>query len=119
MSLFQNSHTVFSYVATTGEVVIISCVVLVGLFALQHRGTHKVAFLFAPIVIIWLLSIAVIGVYNTIHWNHQIYRAFSPHYIVKFFKLTGKDGWISLGGILLSITGNFLLSSLLFHTNIY
>jgi KUP system potassium uptake protein len=87
------------------EVVIISCVVLVGLFALQHRGTHKVAFLFAPIVIIWLLCIAVIGVYNTIHWNRQIYRALSPHYIVKFFKLTGRDGWISLGGILLSITG--------------
>jgi len=87
------------------EVVIISCVVLVGLFALQHRGTHKVAFLFAPIVIIWLICIAVVGVYNTIRWNHQIYRALSPHYIVKFFQLTGRDGWISLGGILLSITG--------------
>jgi KUP system potassium uptake protein len=119
MSLFQNSHAVISYAAATGEVVIISCVVLVGLFALQHRGTHKVAFLFAPIVIIWLLCIAVIGVYNTIHWNHRIYQALSPHYIVKFFKLTGKDGWISLGGILLSITGDFLISFLLFLTSIY
>ncbi|KAJ4775828.1 Potassium transporter [Rhynchospora pubera] len=87
------------------EVVIISCVVLVGLFALQHRGTHKVAFLFAPIVILWLLCIAILGVYNTFRWNRQIYRALSPYYIVKFFRLTGKDGWISLGGILLSITG--------------
>lgn len=90
-----------------GEVVIIACVVLVGLFALQHCGTQKVAFLFAPVVIIWLLSIGVIGLYNVIHWNRRIYHAISPYYIYKFFKYTGKDGWISLGGILLSITGMF------------
>ncbi|XP_058084386.1 potassium transporter 7-like [Magnolia sinica] len=88
-----------------GMVVIIACVVLVGLFALQHYGTHKVAFLFAPIVIIWLISIAVIGMYNIIHWNPRVFRALSPHYIFKFFKETGKDGWISLGGIILCITG--------------
>ncbi|XP_073003878.1 probable potassium transporter 2 [Typha latifolia] len=88
-----------------GTVVIISCIVLIGLFALQHRGTQKVAFLFAPVVIIWLLCIAAVGVYNIIHWNPRIYHALSPYYVVKFFKTTGKDGWISLGGILLSITG--------------
>lgn len=85
--------------------VIVSCFVLVGLFALQHKGTQRVAFMFAPIVIIWLLCIGIIGVYNVIHWNHRIYQALSPHYVVKFFKKTGKDGWISLGGLLLSITG--------------
>ncbi|KAL0927880.1 hypothetical protein M5K25_002101 [Dendrobium thyrsiflorum] len=87
-------------------VVIISCIVLVGLFALQHRGTHRVAFLFAPIVIIWLLCIGLIGLYNIIHWNPRIYLALSPSYIIKFFKVTGKDGWLSLGGILLCITGS-------------
>lgn len=87
--------------------VIIACIVLVGLFALQHRGTHKVAFMFAPVVIIWLLCIGMIGLYNTIYWNPRICRAFSPHYVFKFFKKTGKDGWISLGGILLSITGGW------------
>ncbi|KAJ0977691.1 hypothetical protein J5N97_013165 [Dioscorea zingiberensis] len=88
-----------------GAVVIIACIVLVGLFALQHRGTQKVAFMFAPVVILWLLCIGVIGLYNIIHWNPSIYHALSPVYIYKFFKRTGKDGWISLGGILLSITG--------------
>jgi KUP system potassium uptake protein len=83
----------------------------VGLFALQHRGTHKLSLFFAPIVILWLFCIAVIGVYNMMHWNSQIYRAISPHYIIKFFKLTGKDGWFSLGGVLLSITGNFCVAS--------
>lgn len=88
-----------------GAVVIIACVVLVGLFALQHRGTHKVAFIFAPVVIIWLLCIAAIGVYNTVHWNPRVFHALSPYYIYKFFKVTGKDGWMSLGGILLCTTG--------------
>ncbi|XP_052163597.1 potassium transporter 7 [Oryza glaberrima] len=88
-----------------GWVVFIACVVLVGLFALQHRGTHRVAFMFAPIVVVWLLSIGVIGLYNIIHWNHRIFLALSPHYVIKFFKMTGKDGWLSLGGVLLAITG--------------
>ncbi|THU66012.1 hypothetical protein C4D60_Mb05t09730 [Musa balbisiana] len=88
-----------------GEVVLVACLVLVGLFSLQHRGTQRVAFMFAPIVIIWLLCIGVIGLYNTIHWNPKIYHALSPLYIIKFFQQTGKDGWISLGGVLLSITG--------------
>ncbi|KAL3731066.1 hypothetical protein ACJRO7_028005 [Eucalyptus globulus] len=90
---------------TDDELLLIACVILVGLFALQHFGTHRVAFMFAPIVIIWLISIFIIGVYNTIRWNPRIIQAISPYYIIKFFSETGKDGWISLGGILLSITG--------------
>ncbi|XP_043704889.1 potassium transporter 4-like [Telopea speciosissima] len=90
---------------TDSEMILIACIILVGLFALQHCGTHKVAFMFAPIVIIWLISIFSIGLYNTIHWNPRILSAISPYYIIKFFRETGKDGWISLGGILLSITG--------------
>ncbi|XP_044978276.1 probable potassium transporter 2 [Hordeum vulgare subsp. vulgare] len=88
------------------SVVLLSCIVLVGLFSLQHRGTHKVAFMFAPIVIIWLLCIGGIGLYNIVHWNPKIYQAISPYYIVKFFRTTGTDGWIALGGILLSMTGS-------------
>ncbi|KAK1311418.1 Potassium transporter 4 [Acorus calamus] len=90
---------------TGDQVLLMSCVVLVGLFALQHCGTRRVAFLFAPVVIIWLFCIFSIGIYNTIHWNPKILRALSPYYIYKFFRITGKDGWISLGGVLLCITG--------------
>ncbi|KAK8302427.1 hypothetical protein V6Z11_D04G085300 [Gossypium hirsutum] len=89
----------------SGEIVVLACVILVGLFALQHFGTRRVAFMFAPIVIIWLVSIFSIGLYNIIFWNPKIVRAISPYYIIKFFRETGKDGWFSLGGILLSVTG--------------
>lgn len=90
---------------TDAEVLLIVCAILVGLFALQHFGTHKVAFLFAPVVVLWLISIFAIGLYNTLYWNPRIVSALSPHYIVKFFRRTGKDGWISMGGVLLAITG--------------
>jgi KUP system potassium uptake protein len=64
-----------------------------------------VAFIFAPIVIAWLLCICAVGIYNVVHWNTRVLRALSPYYAYKFFRNTGKDGWISLGGIVLCITG--------------
>ncbi|XP_047337566.1 potassium transporter 7-like [Impatiens glandulifera] len=99
----------------SGWIVFISCAILVGLFAMQHRGTFRVAFLFAPIVLLWLLVIAALGLYNVIKWNPKIYLAFSPVYIYKFFKETGLDGWLSLGGIILCITGSGAMFTNLGH----
>ncbi|RCV25454.1 hypothetical protein SETIT_5G168000v2 [Setaria italica] len=96
---------VHSSALTHGEVVILSCIVLVCLFTLQHWGTRRVAFLFAPVVVLWLLLLAALGVYNIVVWNPRILRALSPYYVVSFFQRTGKEGWISLGGVLLSMTG--------------
>ena len=96
---------VHSSALTPGEVVLLSCAVLVGLFTLQHWGTRRVAFLFAPVVVLWLLLLAALGVYNIVVWNPRILRALSPYYVVSFFQRTGKEGWISLGGVLLSMTG--------------
>lgn len=88
-------------------VVPITCIIIVCLFALQHYGTHRVGFLFAPVVLIWLLCISALGLYNIFHWNPQIYEALYPYYMFKFLKKTRKGGWMSLGGILLCITGKF------------
>eukprot|EP00258_Populus_trichocarpa_P037617 XP_024453636.1 potassium transporter 3 isoform X2 [Populus trichocarpa] len=98
-----------------GMLVIIALFLLIGLFVLQHYGMHRVAFIFAPIVILWLLSIAFVGIYNIIKWNPRVYQALSPYYIYKFFGETGKDGWISLGGILLCITGTEVIFAGLGH----
>lgn len=84
----------------------VACAILVFLFSLQHYGTHRVGFLFAPIVITWLLCISAIGVYNILHWNPHVFKALSPYYMYKFLKKTQKGGWMSLGGILLCITGS-------------
>ncbi|OWM89630.1 potassium transporter 6-like [Punica granatum] len=84
----------------------VACVILIGLFALQHYGTHRIGFLFAPVVILWLLCISAIGLYNIFHWNPHVYQALSPYYMYKFLRKTQRGGWMSLGGILLCITGS-------------
>ncbi|KAL6649884.1 hypothetical protein ACP70R_014108 [Stipagrostis hirtigluma subsp. patula] len=87
-------------------VIPITCVILAFLFALQHYGTHRVGFLFAPIVLAWLLCMSALGLYNIIHWNPHIYQALNPSYMFKFLRKTRKYGWMSLGGILLCMTGS-------------
>ncbi|KAM7251763.1 hypothetical protein ACFE04_023646 [Oxalis oulophora] len=84
----------------------VACVILIALFALQHYGTHKVGFMFAPVVLAWLLCISSIGLYNIIYWNPLVYRALSPHYMLIFLRKTQRSGLMSLGGILLCITGS-------------
>ncbi|KAG6715960.1 hypothetical protein I3842_04G023200 [Carya illinoinensis] len=64
----------------------VACIILVFLFALQHYGTHRVGFLFAPVVITWLLCMSAIGVYNIFHWNPHVYQALSPYYMYKFLR---------------------------------
>ncbi|OIW15505.1 hypothetical protein TanjilG_32909 [Lupinus angustifolius] len=91
--------------AVSGVKVKISQLDDMGLFYIQQYGTHTVAFLFAPFVAAWLLCISVIGVYNIFRWNPKIYYALSPVYMFRFIRTTGIEGWLSLGGVMLSITG--------------
>lgn len=84
----------------------VACVILVFIFSIQHYGTHRIGFLFAPIVVTWLLCISAIGLYNIFRWNPHVYQALSPYYMYKFLKKTQRGGWMSLGGILLCITGS-------------
>lgn len=93
-----------------GMVFAVSCMLLVCLFVMQHRGTDKATSVLSPIMSIWLLSIAAIGVHNIFVWNRNILWALSPSYICKFFHYTGKDGFVSLGGILLCVTGGYFPS---------
>jgi hypothetical protein len=69
----------------------------------------QVGFMFAPVVSIWFLSIAAIGLYNIFKYNATIFRALNPLYIVAYFQRNKKDAWISLGGIVLCITGTLIL----------
>ncbi|KAG2309399.1 hypothetical protein Bca52824_029147 [Brassica carinata] len=98
-------------------VIPITCFILVCLFALQHFGTHRVGFVFAPIVLTWLLCISGIGLYNIIQWNPHVYKALSPKYMFMFLRKTRVSGWMSLGGILLCITGAEAMFADLGHFN--
>ncbi|KAI7738493.1 hypothetical protein M8C21_016455 [Ambrosia artemisiifolia] len=87
-------------------VIPITCFILVCLFALQHYGSHRIGFIFAPIVLLWLLCLSGLGLYNILYWDPHVYKALSPYYMYKFLKKTKTRGWMSLGGILLCITGS-------------
>lgn len=88
------------------SVVIITCAVLLVLFLLQRDGTDKVGFLFAPIIITWLILIAALGIHNVVRHDPSVFKSMGPHYAIKFFLNRKKQGWTELGGILLCITGN-------------
>ena len=67
--------------------------------------------MFAPCVTVWFACIASIGVYNIFKYDVSIFRAFNPYYIIDYFQRNGKRGWLSLGGIVLAITGWFGIES--------
>ncbi|KAK9007371.1 hypothetical protein V6N11_074299 [Hibiscus sabdariffa] len=85
-------------------VLVVAVALLVALFSMQHYGTDKVSWLFAPVVLLWFLAVAGIGTYNIWKYDTSVLKAFLPVYIWRYFKRRRKDGWISLGGIMLSIT---------------
>jgi len=90
---------------TTDQIVWITVAILVLLFAVQRFGTDKVGYLFAPVVLLWLLLVGGVGVYNLLRHDVGVLRAFNPKYILDYFRRNGRDGWVSLGGVLLCFTG--------------
>ncbi|KAJ8567767.1 hypothetical protein K7X08_019975 [Anisodus acutangulus] len=96
-------------------VVVVAVIILVGLFSLQHYGTDRVGWLFAPVVLLWFLLVGGIGIFNIWKYDSSVLRAFSPVYIYRYFKRRKMEGWTSLGGIMLSITGTETLFADLAH----
>ncbi|MFY9772042.1 MAG: potassium transporter Kup [Xanthobacteraceae bacterium] len=85
-------------------VVPITVVILVGLFAMQSRGTAKVGALFGPVTTIWFLAIASIGIWQ-IARDPGILLAFDPLYGIEFLAHHGVVGLFTLGAVFLTVTG--------------
>ncbi|KAH1072099.1 hypothetical protein J1N35_024427 [Gossypium stocksii] len=90
---------------TEDRIVWISTAILICLFMVQRFGTDKVGYSFAPIICAWFSLIGGIGVYNFIKFDPTVIKAINPKYIVDYFKRNKKDAWVSLGGVVLAITG--------------
>ena len=85
-------------------VVPLTVVILVALFAVQSRGTAKVAAFFGPITLIWFVAIAVAGLWH-IGQNPNVLLAFNPFYGVIFLLHHGMIGFYTLGAVFLVVTG--------------
>ncbi|KAL5676124.1 hypothetical protein ACJX0J_012255, partial [Zea mays] len=103
---------------TQTQVVWISVAILFLLFSVQRFGTDKVGYTFAPVISVWFVLIAGIGLYNLVVHDVGVLRAFNPWYIVQYFKRNGKEGWVSLGGVILCVTGTEGMFADLGHFNI-
>ncbi len=94
-------------VATPGFtpfVIPLSLLVLVGLFYIQSKGTSIVGALFGPVMVVWFVVIAVLGVLQ-IARAPQILQATNPVYAVEFLTGHGIQGFLALGAVVLTVTG--------------
>ncbi|NOZ85684.1 MAG: potassium transporter Kup [Deltaproteobacteria bacterium] len=82
----------------------ITIFILVGLFLLQSRGTAGIGIVFGPITLLWLLTIALLGV-RQIFLEPHILTAANPLHAVSFFINNGVLGFFVLGAVFLVVTG--------------
>ncbi|KAF6136518.1 hypothetical protein GIB67_035077 [Kingdonia uniflora] len=118
MSVLSAVGGIKEFVKSQDAIVEISVVILICLFSAQRFGTDKVGYSFAPIILIWFSFIGGIGVYNLFKHGISILRAFNPRYIIDYFKRNGKDAYISLGGVVMCITGTEAMFADLGHFSV-
>ncbi|MGB6058242.1 MAG: potassium transporter Kup [Microthrixaceae bacterium] len=85
-------------------IVPISVVILVGLFAVQKRGTGAVGRVFGPVMILWFVIIGGLGLWKTLG-DLEVLKAFNPYYGLRYLTHNGMNGFLSLGSVFLVVTG--------------
>jgi len=85
-------------------IVPIAVVILIGLFAVQPRGTGKIGRVFGPIMVVWFATLAVLGVVNMLK-HPGILAALNPGHGIQFFLENGTQGLLALGAVVLVVTG--------------
>ncbi|WP_284945297.1 potassium transporter Kup [Acidisoma cladoniae] len=82
----------------------LSVLVIGLLFAFQYRGTATIGRIFGPVMAVFFLTIGLLGVTQIVH-NPSVLRALSPSYIVIFAAHHGLVTFVTLGSVVLAVTG--------------
>jgi KUP system potassium uptake protein len=85
-------------------VVPVTLVVIVILFAIQRRGTEKVGRLFGPVMIVWFVTLAGLGIMSIVRAPEVLF-AVNPLYGLKLFLAHPLIGLAILGAVILAVTG--------------
>jgi KUP system potassium uptake protein len=85
-------------------VVPITTAILIGLFLIQRYGTHRVGGLFGPIMVVWFVTLAGLGLLWIVRMP-SVLAAFDPRHAVAFFAANGFMGFAVLGAVFLVVTG--------------
>jgi len=91
--------------------------ILIALFSVQRFGTALVGRFFGPVMLIWFLTIAVLGVSHIID-NPSVFKSMNPYYAIDFFRQNGFIGFAILGSVFLAVTGGEALYSDMGHFGI-
>ena len=91
--------------ALSSVVVPITIAILVGLFLVQRKGTEFVGKIFGPVMLVWFIAIAVLGLGGILR-NPSILAAVSPHHAVLYLSHAGPSiAFAALGAAFLALTG--------------
>ncbi|MEO8819717.1 MAG: potassium transporter Kup [Ginsengibacter sp.] len=82
----------------------ITILILFVLFYFQKKGTTSVGMIFGPLMLVWFLAIALLGL-NSIVKDPSVLHALNPYYAFHFFQLNGLRGMVVLGAVFLALTG--------------
>ncbi len=96
----------------------ISAVVIIGLFAVQYRGTGSVGRLFGPVMAVWFVAIALLGVAQ-LRLHPYVLLAVSPTYAVHLCIVHRALAFIVLGAVVLCVTGAEALYADMGHFGAY
>ncbi len=82
----------------------ISVAILVVLFAIQKWGTHRIGGLFGPVMLVWFICLAILGVL-AIREHPEVIAGLNPWYAIAFAKHHGAKVFFVLGSVVLCVTG--------------
>ena len=85
-------------------VIPLTVAILLGLFFFQKNGTAKVGRIFGPVMVIWFVTIGLLGL-REIRMAPQILAALNPLYGLSFFAEHGTSAFVLLGAVVLAVTG--------------
>ena len=86
------------------EILLIAAIIAAGLFAIQKRGTERVAWMFGPVMLVWFVTLAVTGAI-AIFSAPQVLLALSPTYAFGFVMANGLTSFFVLSAVILCVTG--------------
>ncbi len=89
--------------STTG-IVLIAALIAIGLFSIQSKGTERVAGAFGPIMVVWFISLALLGL-RFIAEVPAVLTSLNPLLGVRFLLQNKLEGFIALSEIILCATG--------------
>jgi KUP system potassium uptake protein len=84
---------------------VIASLILFGLFAIQSRGTAKVGAFFGPIMIVYFLTLAALGLMHLVKDPMIIWHTLNPLNAINFFVVDGFRAFIAMGSVVLAVTG--------------